>query len=158
MDSYVNKVLISGEKLLHAGQVSWWTLIGPLTLAAMLLITAVAIQLLHPIPVLPLLLLAGSAITAGVAYVRQRATEIAITDKRIIVKRGFVRRDTIEINLVKVESLQVEQNLLGRMLNFGDIIVSAGGGPMAPVMGIANPLEFRRLFNQATDLSQQRTG
>ncbi len=158
MDSYINKVLNSGEKLLHAGQVSWWTLLGPLTLSAVLFVTAVGLAVLYPIPVVPLALLAGSAVVAIVAYVRQRSTEIAITDKRIIVKRGFVRRDTIEINLVKVESLQVEQNLLGRMLNYGDIIVSAGGGPMAPVIGIADPLEFRKLFNRATDQSQQRAG
>lgn len=156
MDSYINKVLTSGEKLLHAGQVSWWTLLGPLTLAAVLFVTAVSLAVFRPIPVVPLLLLGGSAITAIVAYIRQRSTEIAITGKRIIVKRGFVRRDTIEINLVKVESLQVEQNLLGRLLNFGDIVISAGGGPMAPVTGIANPLEFRKLFNQATDKAQQQ--
>ncbi|NQD37128.1 PH domain-containing protein [Permianibacter sp. IMCC34836] len=155
MDSYVKKVLISGERILHTGQVSWWTLLGPLALSAMLLASALSLQLLHPIPVLPLVLLAASALVALVAYVRQRSTELAITNKRIIVKRGFVRRDTIEINLVKVESLQVEQNLLGRMLNFGDIIVSAGGGPMAPVSGIAAPLVFRQHFNEATDQSQQ---
>lgn len=156
MDSYVRKVLISGERVLHTGHVSWWTLAGSLTLAVLLLAGALTWQLLKPTPVLPLLLLGLSAVIALVAYIKQRSTELAITNKRIIVKRGFVRRDTIEINLIKVESLQVEQHLLGRLLNFGDIIVSAGGGPMAPVSGIADPLEFRRHFNEATDRSQQQ--
>jgi len=155
MDSYVKKVLTSGEQILHTGQVSWWSLFGPLSLAALLLVGAVALQLFFPVPVLPLLLLAASAIVAAVAYVKQRSTELAVTNKRIIVKRGFVRRDTIELNLIKVESLQVEQSLIGRLLNFGDIIVAAGGGPIAPVSGIANPLVFRRHFNEATDKSQQ---
>ncbi|MFZ5842168.1 MAG: PH domain-containing protein [Pseudomonadota bacterium] len=155
MDSYVAKVLTSGEKVLHTGQVSWWTLFGPLSLSLLLLAGALTWQLLRPTPILPLVMLAASALVAAVAYVRQRSTELAITNKRLIVKRGFVRRDTIEINLVKVESLQVEQNLLGRMLNFGDVVVSAGGGPLAPIRGIADPLVFRRHFNEATDQSQQ---
>lgn len=155
MDSYVKKVLTSGETVLHTGQVSWWTLFGSLATALLLLAAALAWQIVRPTPVLPLLLLGVSAVIALVAYIKQRSTELAITNKRIIVKRGFVRRDTIEINLVKVESLQVEQNLLGRLLNFGDIIVSAGGGPMAPVSGIADPLVFRRYFNEATDQRQQ---
>lgn len=161
MDSYVKKVLTSGETVLHTGHVSWWTLSGPLLLAGLLLIGALSLQLrFNPdnqpwLRYVALALLAGSAVIALVAYIRQRSTELAITNKRIIVKRGFVRRDTIEINLVKVESLQVEQNLLARLLNFGDIIVSAGGGPMAPVSGIADPLVFRRHFNEATDQRQQ---
>lgn len=155
MDSYVKKVLISGEKLLHTGHVSWWTQFGSLATSLLLLAGALTWQILRPTPILPLLLLVIAGVIALVAYIKQRSTELAITNKRIIVKRGFIRRDTIEINLVKVESLQVEQNLLGRMLNFGDIIVSAGGGPMAPVHGIADPLVFRRHFNEATDQSQQ---
>jgi uncharacterized membrane protein YdbT with pleckstrin-like domain len=155
MDSYVEKVLISGEKLLHTGHVSWWTQFTAVATSLLLLAGALTWQLMRPTPILPLLLLLTSAVIFLVAYIKQRSTELAITNKRIIVKRGFIRRDTIEINLVKVESLQVEQNLLGRMLNFGDIIVSAGGGPMAPVSGIADPLVFRRHFNEATDQSQQ---
>lgn len=155
MDSYVRKVLTDGEHVLHTGQVSWWTLSGSVALALALLAAAVAWQWLRPTPILPLLLLVAAAVIALVAYVKQRSTELAITNKRLIVKRGFLRRDTIEINLIKVESLQVEQPLLGRLLNYGDIIVSAGGGPMAPITGIARPLDFRRHFNEATDRMQQ---
>lgn len=156
MDSYVKKVLTTGEKVLHTGHISWWTLFWPLLLALLLLAGALAISIWRPMPVVPLLMLGCSAVVALVAYIKQRSTELAITNKRIIVKRGFVRRDTIEINLVKVESLQVEQNLLGRMLNFGDVIVSAGGGPMAPISNIDDPLVFRRYFNEATDQSQDQ--
>ncbi len=70
-------------------------------------------------------------------------TEVAITDKRIIFKRGFIRRDTIEMSLDKVESVDVQQSLLGRLFDYGDIIVRGTGSGFAPLKTIDSPLEFR---------------
>lgn len=154
MSSYVEKVLINGEQLLHIGRISWWSLAGKLSAGLLLLVSGFAATGIYG-PLWLAVAVAGSVFLL-MAWVEHRTTELAITSKRIIVKRGLVRRDTIEINLVKVESLQVEQGLIGRLLNFGDIIVSAGGGPMAPVVNIAAPLEFRRRFTEATDVLQAR--
>ncbi len=85
------------------------------------------------------------------AWIKVRSTELAITNKRVIAKFGFVKRDTIEINLNQVEALRVEQTFLGRMLNYGTIIVSGTGGALDPFPDIADPLVFRRKFMEATD-------
>jgi uncharacterized membrane protein YdbT with pleckstrin-like domain len=77
--------------------------------------------------------------------------ELAVTTKRVIVKHGFVRRQTIEINLNRVESIQVEQGLLGRLFNFGTLIVSGTGTSHAPLAGIAEPMGFRKAFIEAQD-------
>jgi uncharacterized membrane protein YdbT with pleckstrin-like domain len=61
----------------------------------------------------------------------------------VIVKIGFLSRRTIEINLSRVESIQVDQSLLGRVLNYGTIVVIGTGGTKEPFTLIADPLAFR---------------
>ena len=80
------------------------------------------------------------------AAIKYFTTELAITNKRVIAKFGLVSRSTIEINLQKIESIQVNQGILGRILNYGSIVVSGAGNPQAPIPGISSPLQFRRAF------------
>ena len=68
----------------------------------------------------------GFALVAR-AWFHRWTTEVAITNRRIILKRGFVRRHTIEMNMDKVESVDVDQSLLGRLFNYGDITVRGTG-------------------------------
>lgn len=86
-----------------------------------------------------------------VAFIRYKTTELAFTNKRVIAKFGFVSRQTIELNLTKVESLQVNQGILGRIFNFGTLIISGAGNPQAPIPGISNPMTFRRSFMEYQD-------
>jgi uncharacterized membrane protein YdbT with pleckstrin-like domain len=137
MASYVDSVLISGESVLHRGRVSLWPHAWKILLGILLL----------PALGLGLLLLAW-------VWIIYRTTEIAITNKRIIAKFGFVSRSTIEINLPKVESVQVDQGVMGRMLDYGTIIVAGAGTPSLTVPGAADPLEFRKHFMEATDRLQ----
>jgi len=83
-----------------------------------------------------------------VALVRRATTELVLTDRRVIAKRGFIRRDTVEMNLGKVESLHVNQGLLGRMLNYGDVTVVGTGSSLEPLRGISGPLELRRKLGE----------
>ena len=131
--SYIDDSLIEGEQILHRARVSWWSQAGLVALGLVLLIVVVGLFLL---------------ITA---WIRVRSTEIAITNRRVICKFGFVKRDTVEINLEKVEALRVEQGFFGRMLNFGTIFISGAGTSVAPIKDIADPLVFRRKFMEATN-------
>ena len=132
MSSYVEEALVKDEKVVHIGHISLWSLWHLIALGVVLL----------PAFGLGLIFLA-------VAYVRYKSVELAVTTKRIIVKHGFVRRQTVEINLNKVESLQVEQGLLGRLFNFGTLIVSGTGTSHAPLVGIAESMSFRKAFIEA---------
>ena len=131
--SYIDDSLIAGEKVLHRARISWWTLMPRILLGLLLLVILVGLYFLVD------------------AWIRRRTTEIAITNKRIIAKFGFIRRHTVEINLDKVEALRVEQGLWGRMLGYGTLFISGAGSAVAPMPGIADPLEFRRKFTEATD-------
>ncbi len=131
--SYVDQSLIEGESIVHRGRVSWWSEFWLILLGLLTLVIGVGLVFL------------------AWAWIRVRSTEIAITNKRIIAKFGFVKRRTVEINLDKVEALRVEQGVLGRMLNFGTILVSGVGSTIDPMPNIADPLVFRRKFMEATD-------
>ena len=77
------------------------------------------------------------------AWFRRWTTEIAVTDRRIIYKRGFIRRRTIEMHLDKVESVDVNQSILGRILNYGDVTILGVGEGKETIATIASPLAFR---------------
>ena len=137
MTSYVEGALTKDESIVHVGHISLWSLWHLLALGVLLL----------PLLGIGLIFLAQ-------AYIRYKTTELAITTKRVIVKFGFIRRSTIEINLNKVESVQVDQEVLGRVFNFGTLIISGGGNPQAPIPGISNPLAFRKAFIEAQDAAR----
>jgi uncharacterized membrane protein YdbT with pleckstrin-like domain len=79
----------------------------------------------------------------GVGLVRRNATEMAVTNKRVIVKSGVADRRTIELLLPRIESIAVEEPALGRLLGYGTVIVRGTGGTPEVFPQIARPLEFR---------------
>jgi uncharacterized membrane protein YdbT with pleckstrin-like domain len=134
MSSYIESVLTSNEKILYQAKMSMWAQ-APAVLLGIVL---------TPVFGLGLLILLG-------VYITKISTELAITDKRVIAKFGFIRRNTVEINLHKIESIQVAQGLLGRIFDFGSLVVSGAGNPQAPIPGICRPIEFRKAFTEAQE-------
>jgi len=129
MGSYVESVLGNGETIKYQAKISIWSMV-PLFILGLLFLPLFGFGLLFFI----------------YAIILYMTTELAVTDKKIIAKFGLIRRDTIEILLNKVESIQVKQSLFGRLFNYGSVIVSGAGNPQAPVPGISEPLNFRRTF------------
>ena len=138
MSSYVEGALVPGETVVKLGHISLWAF-WHLIFFGVLLLPAFGIGLI-------LLLM---------AYVRYKSTEIAVTTRRIIVKTGYISRKTVEINLNKVESLQVDQGMLGRMLDFGTLVIAGTGASHEPIVRIAEPLEFRKAFISAQDAGRR---
>ena len=87
----------------------------------------------------------------AIAAIHVLTTELALTNKRIIAKSGLIRRNTIELKTNRVESLGVNQGILGRIFNFGSIVVKGVGGSHAPIPYIARPMEFRQQVNNYLD-------
>ncbi len=137
MASYVEGTLIAGEKILHQGRVSWWSVWHLLLFGVLLLVVGIGI---------------GFFIWA---WIRVKSTELAITNKRVIAKFGFVSRNTVEIAIPKVESIQVQQSMMGRMLDYGTLVISGTGTSHAPIPSIADPLAFRRAFLEAQEAAQK---
>jgi uncharacterized membrane protein YdbT with pleckstrin-like domain len=74
---------------------------------------------------------------------QRMTTEVAVTDRRVIYKTGFISRNTREMHMDKIASVDVKQGILGRVLNFGDITINGTGGNKEEIPGIDRPLEFR---------------
>jgi uncharacterized membrane protein YdbT with pleckstrin-like domain len=138
MASYVESTLIKDEKVIYTGKISLWSLL-PLFIIGLILLPLMGLGLLF-------------WLAAGIRYM---TTELAFTNKRVIAKFGFISRQTIELNLTKVESLQVNQGILGRLFNFGTLVISGAGNPQAPIPGISNPMTFRRSFMEYQDQARQ---
>ncbi|MDO8597339.1 MAG: PH domain-containing protein, partial [Sulfuricaulis sp.] len=85
------------------------------------------------------------------AWIICRTTELAVTNKRIISKSGVIQRTTMELSLDKIESIKVDQGIMGRILNFGLITISGTGGDKTPIESIADPLQFQKHFMSAVD-------
>lgn len=136
MTSYVNSTLISEEQVVYEAWVSKWCLLPHIVLGLLLL----------PVFGVGLVFWARAAIIYW-------TTELAVTNKRVIAKTGLIRRNTIEMFLSKVESVHVEQSVLGRIFDFGTVMISGTGVHNAPFRGISQPLLFRKEFMTAADLA-----
>jgi uncharacterized membrane protein YdbT with pleckstrin-like domain len=80
--------------------------------------------------------------------VRRNATEMAVTNRRVVIKTGLASRKTIEMLLNKVESIEVIETTIGRMLGYGAIVVIGTGGTTEPFHNVAHPLQFRSQVQQ----------
>jgi uncharacterized membrane protein YdbT with pleckstrin-like domain len=127
--SYVKSNLIENEEVLYEANVSLWSLSGCIFWGVILL----------PLYGFGLIFL----LYAATAYY---TTELAVTNKRVIAKWGFIKRTTVEMRLNKAESIQVKQSVMGRIFNFGCIVVSGAGNPQAPIRNISDPIMFRKNF------------
>jgi len=156
--SYVEQNLIAGEQVLYKTGLHWIVLAGPIVLALFfgfpglfLLIGSIATLSdkstggMGPTG-LVLLLLAAACVLLG--YLKRKATEMAVTNKRILIKTGLLSRRTFELLLSKVESIGVQEGLIGRLLGYGSVVVRGTGGTPEPFSTIAHPLEFRKQVQQ----------
>lgn len=156
MASYVETIIGPGEHIVHVGRVSFVAILSPLLGGAFLIVVAIGL-LLMPVGSLGVThALAGIAAALGVvvivvALVRRASTELAVTNRRVIAKFGLIARSTVEMNLAKIESVRVEQTVMGRLFGFGSIIVTGTGSTMDPIRFIANAIAFRQAIQAATD-------
>ena len=153
--SYAEKHLIAGETVQYETRLHWIVMWGHALIAAVLALVGLSL-LFTPLnsvkggePASGALRWAGAAcvlvaaIFFGVGIVRRGATEMAVTNKRVIVKSGLAHRRTIELLLPRIESIAIEEPALGRILGYGTVIVRGTGGTPEVFPQIARPLEFR---------------
>jgi uncharacterized membrane protein YdbT with pleckstrin-like domain len=97
-----------------------------------------------------------SIMLAAQAIIVMSTTEFAVTNRRVIAKTGFIRRNTLELLLLKVESVSVHQSILARLLNFGTVIVTGTVGTKGGFRGIVDPLTIRRKINQVVEAATKQ--
>ena len=149
MGRYIDEILQPGEKVLYSTNAHWifyLPAIAAWIVAAILLFMSRATITEGII----LLCLSASAVAAIAAlywsfkaWFHRWTTETDVTNLRVVHKTGFIKRRTFEMSLDKVESVDVNQSILGRILNYGDVTILGVGEGKETIATIASPLEFR---------------
>lgn len=89
------------------------------------------------------------------AYIYFVTSEYGVTNKRVLIKTGWIERNSLELLLDKVEGVLVDQSLLGRVLNYGSISVIGTGGTKDTFPFIPDPLLFRRMAQEQIALFER---
>ncbi|MGE5269406.1 MAG: PH domain-containing protein [Thiohalocapsa sp.] len=147
---YVEQVLQPGETVLYATSLHWLVYLRAIMLLIVAIICVVVASGFNDQSLPKLVLLAVAAalclwaiLSAVTALIRRSTTELAVTDRRVIFKTGIFQRHSMEINRSKVETVGVDQSILGRLLGYGTVIVRGTGGSFEPIPFIGDPLTFR---------------
>jgi uncharacterized membrane protein YdbT with pleckstrin-like domain len=149
MGRYIDDILQPGEKVLYSTNAHWifyWPAIAAWILAVVLFFLSRA-TVTESIVLLYLSAAAVAAIAALYwtfqAWFHRWTTETDVTNLRVVHKTGFIKRRTFEMSLDKVESVDVDQSILGRLLNYGNVTVRGVGEGAETITTIASPLDFR---------------
>jgi len=137
MSKYIQNALMKGEEVIYQGKVSGWPMLPACIFGLILIITVIGA-------------LVGIILWLA-AFINYKSTEVAFTNKRVVAKFGFIRRNTIDLKLSKIESVQVNQGIFGRIFNYGSLQISGAGNPQAPIPGISDPFKFRQVITQYLD-------
>ncbi len=155
---YIEKNLISGERLVYRTGLHWSVLFWPVALTALLDAGGIfcLLQKDQSIQFAGIGLLVVSAVVLAIAVVKRNAVEIGVTNRRVMIKTGIANRRSLEIMLPKVESVGIDEPPMGRLLGYGTVVIHGTGGTPEPFVKIAHPSEFRREVQQQIDAYQAR--
>jgi uncharacterized membrane protein YdbT with pleckstrin-like domain len=166
--SYVEANLVPGETVIYQTRLHWIVMLGHLVVGCLLLAlpgvlllyyaltqTGIDSRTLHVMEAggIALVVCGMVAIVMGIA--RRNATEMAVTNRRVVIKTGLASRTTVEMLLNKVETIEVSETASGRILGYGSIVVIGTGGTPEPFHKVAHPLEFRSQVQQQIEKLHQ---
>ena len=146
---YIERILQPGEILLYSGRLHWIVYFPCFIMMMLAVATLVPLtqarsnMIAYSWMFASAAFLLGAGVTLLSAWFRRWTTEIDVTNRRIVVKRGLINRHTVEMNMDKVESVDVDQSIMGRLLGYGDITIRGTGESLEVMHGIGAPLEFR---------------
>jgi hypothetical protein len=154
--SYIESNLVPGETVIYQTRLHWVVMLGHLVVGGFLLGLPGALLLfyalgqsgmdanaLHLTEAAGVALLVFGFVVILIGMMRRNATEMAVTNRRVVIKTGLMSRKTIEMLLNKVESIEVSEPTIGRLLGYGTIVMIGTGGTSEPFRQMAHPLEFR---------------
>jgi uncharacterized membrane protein YdbT with pleckstrin-like domain len=165
--SYVDRNLVPGETLLYRTRHHWLVLLGPVFVGLLLLVPGIALLVeavathdsaglvvgsatasQQMMAIAGAILAAAAVITFSYGVAKRNATEMAVTNRRVLIKTGLTSRRTLDLMLSRVESIGVEESTAGRVLGYGSVIVRGTGGTPEAFLLIAHPQEFRRAVQE----------
>ena len=135
---YVESNLLNGENVIAKAKIHRAVFIS----AIIILIPAI-VGIINKDDRLSFICFGGFIAALSHGFIVLKTNELAITNQRIIGKKGLISRETVELKYEKIESISVMQSILGRILKFGTIVVRGTGGTAVSFQFIANPVAFK---------------
>jgi uncharacterized membrane protein YdbT with pleckstrin-like domain len=149
MGRYIDEILQPDERVLYSTNAHWIFYL-PGILAWIVALVLLVLSRATTTEGIILLCLSAAAVVAIIAvywtakaWFHRWTTETDVTNLRVVHKTGFIKRRTFEMSLDKVESVDVNQSILGRILNYGDVTILGVGEGKETISTIASPLAFR---------------
>jgi uncharacterized membrane protein YdbT with pleckstrin-like domain len=150
MARYIDEILQPGEKVLYSTNAHWMFYLPAIAAWIVVAILLIGSFAASAIPALMLVCWAAAAVMAVAAlfwtlraWFHRWTTETDVTNMRVVHKTGFIKRRSFEMALDKIESVDVDQSILGRLMNYGDVTVNGVGEGREKIRTIASPLAFR---------------
>ena len=134
---YIESNLLPDETIVYRAKLHWMVFWK----AGLLILLGIGLLV---VPLVGLIVLAIGLIAIIAPMIAYATSEFGVTNKRVIVKVGLIRRRTLELLLRHVEAILVDQSVTGRLFNFGSVTLTGTGGVKETFRDISNPLEFRR--------------
>ena len=151
--NYVQRVLRPGEQVRQISSIHW-IVYWPGVAVALLAVVAYWLGDTRLLPRFWRYTAYALTLVAAVLLIQQWfqwwITEIAVTNRRVIYKRGLIQRETNEMNMDKVESVQIDQSIFGRMLDYGNVTILGTGEGFKTLRTIANPVDLRKASPETT--------
>jgi uncharacterized membrane protein YdbT with pleckstrin-like domain len=155
--TYIDRVLGEDESILHRGKIHWVVYVRPVIMA----IIGMPFILATPFTqgadgtkaflVIGIMILLVAALNWLIAWIERITTEIAVTSRRFIIKYGLIWRSTSEMSAKRIESVEVDQSVIGRILNFGTVTARGTGTGLEPIRRVDSPLKLRNAIGQLQD-------
>ena len=135
---YIESNLLADEKIIYKARLHGIIFVKPVALIVL------GVIFLFIQPIIGSLVVVIGVVAVIPPLIDFLSSEFGVTNKRVIIKMGFLRRRTVELLLRQVEAISVDQSVLGRMLDFGSVTLTGTGGVREVFHNISAPLEFRR--------------
>ncbi len=159
--TYIEANLVPGEVVIYQTRLHWIVMLGHILLGILLFalpggillyygstLKSIDMTLLRVMQVAGAVLLVCGLVAILMGAIRRSATEMAVTNRRVVVKVGLASRRTIEMLLNKIETIEVQETAFGRLLGYGTVVLVGTGGSTEPFEKMSHPLEFRSQVQQ----------
>lgn len=134
--SYTNASLSGNEYIIRLTSFTWWITIKWAALGVVLVPFTLGWSLIIP----------------AISFIERYFTEYAVTSQGVLVKRGIIRRKVSRISIKKIEGVELRQTILGRILNYGTIVVRGTGSDSVVFYLVGSPVSFQGLINDQIDI------
>src|SRR5208282_1674779 len=153
--SYIDGNLLDGEHVVYRTSLHWLLFVIPVLFTVVVLLPLAWLMANGTWKSFAWIPLSFGLIVLVATFIKRQSSDFAVTNKRVMMKVGVFHTRSIELLLHKIEAIAVEQSLIGRILGYGDLVITGTGGTQEAFSHIQAPLAFRRAVQSVTDPAAQ---